>query len=924
MSSLLRATAPAFMLPELNDGEEGSSSASADRNGRRRQRHRKKKAAAAIATPAASNEEPEKSVGADKRTVTKTNGSIQNGQTFQSSSGVNLSEDKTNKRTSRPRRGRRIHEQPGDIVSRLIRDLTLGTYECMICCESVKAPHYVWSCSTCWAVFHLKCIRKWASASNKKSASAWRCPGCQSARGGEGKDSDLNLYWCWCGKVETPLLDKHVSPHGCSNKCERQPRPGCPHGCQMSCHPGPCPECPEMAPSQSCYCGDNSRVIKCCEADFGDIGWSCDQICGRQLSCPSNERESLQTKHKCRRVCHPGECGQCEVVISGNCYCHKHSKDLNCYERKNMPSLDGVWKCESVCGNLFDCGVHACTQICCAHKSGSNECPLSPSQVSRCPCGGVAMADLCAEQGVERSTCTSPILTCDNMCDAKLQCGHACKSKCHSGIHAKCEETIAYTCACGNFKTNVTCQNYLSGNYEKRCGNICGAKLSCERHECLNQCCSGKRAAFARQAKKKKKWTAVWDPPRHNLNSIESEHICLKVCGRKLKCGAHYCSVLCHDGPCPSCIEASFDPLICHCGLTQVQPPIRCGAKLPPCPNACVRLPPCGHPSIDHHCHPDSESCPPCPYFVSRLCRCKKTTVHNQACYKSVAYCHMKCDTVLSCGFHHCAKVCHDHTAGENTCTEICGKKKKICGHRCQTRCHSPFECNETNPCTEVAVKLCACGRQSKKMQCGACIDNSETWRHISCNDDCARAKRNTLLAAALEIDEGAQEEIELYDEYVYDTFKEHRQFAISIEQQFLAFLQAENKRLAFKPMRQPQRKFIHALAKAFHLSPQSLDPEPQRSVEVHKTTSTEIPSRSIATAVLMRRTKSMVYPKADARPPLVSGKGYNCLYLERLAVGTLRAQLEVSLLPILQQLNFPVKISVSFCASEALEFNSF
>ena len=44
----------------------------------------------------------------------------------------------------------------------LAQQLTAGTYECMVCCERVGPRDHVWSCSGCYHVFHLRCIKKWA------------------------------------------------------------------------------------------------------------------------------------------------------------------------------------------------------------------------------------------------------------------------------------------------------------------------------------------------------------------------------------------------------------------------------------------------------------------------------------------------------------------------------------------------------------------------------------------------------------------------------------------------------------------------------------------------------------------------------------------------------------------------------------------
>jgi len=44
----------------------------------------------------------------------------------------------------------------------LSQQLFSGQYECMVCCDRVRVKDPVWSCSTCYHIFHLKCIKKWA------------------------------------------------------------------------------------------------------------------------------------------------------------------------------------------------------------------------------------------------------------------------------------------------------------------------------------------------------------------------------------------------------------------------------------------------------------------------------------------------------------------------------------------------------------------------------------------------------------------------------------------------------------------------------------------------------------------------------------------------------------------------------------------
>ncbi|VDI59935.1 transcriptional repressor NF-X1 [Mytilus galloprovincialis] len=80
----------------------------------------------------------------------------------------------------------------------LIEQLTLGSYECMVCCETVKCHHAVWNCPGCFHAFHLICIKKWArspAALMEGEGSGWRCPACQKVT-----DKFPNQYICFCGK----------------------------------------------------------------------------------------------------------------------------------------------------------------------------------------------------------------------------------------------------------------------------------------------------------------------------------------------------------------------------------------------------------------------------------------------------------------------------------------------------------------------------------------------------------------------------------------------------------------------------------------------------------------------------------------------------------------------------------------------------
>ena len=61
-------------------------------------------------------------------------------------------------------RGRGVHVFPTTQSDELAQQLASETYDCMVCCERVRAKEYVWSCANCYHVFHLRCAEKWATS----------------------------------------------------------------------------------------------------------------------------------------------------------------------------------------------------------------------------------------------------------------------------------------------------------------------------------------------------------------------------------------------------------------------------------------------------------------------------------------------------------------------------------------------------------------------------------------------------------------------------------------------------------------------------------------------------------------------------------------------------------------------------------------
>jgi hypothetical protein len=66
---------------------------------------------------------------------------------------------------------------------------------------------------------------------------------------------------------------------------------------------------------------------------------------------------------------------------------------------------------------------------------------------------------------------------------------------------------------------------------------------------------------------------------------------CAKACGRKLACGVHYCTVVCHAGECPPCAELA-KRRTCPCGK-QSRIPLA-SAAVPSCADLAFQAVSCG------------------------------------------------------------------------------------------------------------------------------------------------------------------------------------------------------------------------------------------------------------------------------------------------------------------------------------------
>lgn len=725
-----------------------------------------------------------------------------------------------------------------DLTTRIHEDIDNGQYECVICSSEVVRTSRIWTCTLCWTVTHYHCTKKWfkSQMENDKQPQgaepSWRCPGCNSKL-----TEDPGSYHCWCGKEINPRSTPGLPPHSCGQTCSK-PRGNCPHPCGLMCHAGPCPPCTLMGPVQPCFCGKNTSQKRCVDTDYTN-GFSCNEVCADLLPCG---------EHICPQKCHPGVCGACEVMVPSTCYCGKEHKEIPCEQRDDLLEsfnygqvkasdesdwFEGSFTCQAPCTREFDCGVHRCQKNCHSQDEEASHCPFSPDVVTHCPCGKTPLDEILSEP---RQSCSDRIEYCSKRCGKTLPCGHQCPDLCHTGVCKPCWQKTDIACRCSRTTVSTLCHGVPPDEVIKpECPRVCRAVLNCGRHSCDARCCPGEKRAAKRQANRRRAAGAAQE-------DVEDEHICTRTCNRLLKCGKHFCQQLCHKGPCPSCLEAIFEEISCSCGRTTLYPPQPCGTQPPQCRFPCTRARSCGHPQVEHQCHPDDVECPKCPFLVEKTCICGKEVLRNQPCWFAEARCGRPCGKRLKCGTHYCKLLCHrgdceDAGVPGSHCTQPCGKPRESCGHEDLDRCHAPFSCKEEKPCQSETFITCDCQRRKQKVKClSTHLDPRGPHREpLKCDDECLRQKRNRQLAEALNVDPDHTDSHIPYQDATLRFFRDNTEWAQQQEREFRVFAESSAKNMRFKPMKSHQRQFLHLLAEDYGLDTESQDPEPHRHVSIFK-----------------------------------------------------------------------------------------
>lgn len=349
---------------------------------------------------------------------------------------------------------------------------------------------------------------------------------------------------CYCGKFERRMAccdkaDKKPSVRArnsvrtgtperwkgaftCANPCERSFDCG-KHQCEKTCHPQEfeephCPRSPDVV--THCHCGKtplkeiSDLVREFCTATLPN----CNKKCLKRLACG----------HGCQQVCHSGECMPCLMTVNIGCRCGRVESPTICHQGSEEPP-----QCMRTCRATLNCGRHECGERCCPGERKAAERQATKRKLR--PLGAARIVD----EGFEAEhICTRP-------CGRPLKCGnHACPELCHKGPCGTCREAIfdEVSCHCGRtmLQPPLPC-----GTVPPPCRYDCERPTYCGHpripHNCHGDEQKCPKCPFLQEkpcmcGKKRLKNQPCW------LADVR----CGEVCGKKLRCGSHFCRKPCH------------------------------------------------------------------------------------------------------------------------------------------------------------------------------------------------------------------------------------------------------------------------------------------------------------------------------------------------------------------------------------------
>lgn len=694
---------------------------------------------------------------------------------------------------------------------KLIREIEGRRLECLVCVEPIKFHQSVWSCASCYTIIHLNCVIKWASSS--KSEDGWRCPACQNVTKEVPRD-----YYCFCGKVKNPQYNRSDVAHSCGEVCGR--KTNCDHSCTLLCHPGPCPPC-QANVTRMCGCGRTSKIMQCYMKD--DI--ECDATCDKLLNCEL---------HSCDKTCHHGKCPKCEMEVSQKCHCGRQERQVPCTKDSNEKKN---YSCGKPCGRELACGNHKCKDVC--HAGDCKPCKLTPEMVKTCPCGKMQIEPDQRENCLQPiPTCTGicgKTLKC-----GQPGSPHRCISKCHTGNCPPCNKQTSVKCRCGHMDQMIKCRQLSSRADDARCKKRCTKKRTCGRHKCNQECCIDidhicpQICNFSLSCGKHK-----CDRPCHRGNcppcyrsSFEELYCecrsqviyppvpcgtkrppCSMPCSRQHPCD-HPVQHNCHSAPtCPPCMM--FTTKFCHGGHEQ-RKTIPCSQPSFSCGMPCGKKLSCGRHKCIKACHEG-----PC-QTEGEICK--------QNCTKARMVCGHKCNA--PCHDGDCPETpCKEMI--EVTCE--CGNRKQM--RSCQD-ISSEYRRIATAQLASSMLEMQRGNMVELSDIMGPIkMTNNKT---LECNEECKVLERNRRLAIALQSrnpEVPSTKILTRYSDNIKGWAKKDPQLVKTIHEALTTLVKLakespqRSRSHSFPTMNRDKRSLVHEMCSMFGVESVAYDAEPNRNV---------------------------------------------------------------------------------------------
>ncbi|XP_053848821.1 NFX1-type zinc finger-containing protein 1 [Vidua macroura] len=280
--------------------------------------------------------------------------------------------------------------------------------------------------------------------------------------------------------------------------------------------------------------------------------------------------------------------------------------------------------CTLPCEFRLNCG-HACTRACHPYDPEHKEYQcLKPCQKVLCadghhcpkscyePCGKcmVQVERRISKCGhIQMVACHIPAweLECQEPCQKKLNCGHACKSSCGKKCTMWCSENVTATLKCGH-KKEVSCwmtrmRRMMTGEYSVECESKCSVTLACG-HVCSGSC----HACFGGRFHK-----ACANPCKRVLIC---SHKCQEPCTTECPPCQKECQNYCIHSKCKkkcweSCVPCA-EPCEWQCQHYQCTKLCSEPCNRPRCNVPCAKMLRCGHPCVGFCGEPCPKKCLVC------------------------------------------------------------------------------------------------------------------------------------------------------------------------------------------------------------------------------------------------------------------------------------------------------------------------